>query len=98
MIPGGPPPKRVAVLFTPVEETLRGTHEKMFEELNLAVSARQVLDALAAGGHAVQKFAFGKDPSVLAATLRGFHTDVVFNLSECPMDSAQKEPHGAAFL
>ena len=98
MTPPGLPPKRVAVLFTPVEETLRGTHEKMFEELNLAVSARQVLDALAAGGHAVQKFAFGKDPSVLAATLRGFHTDVVFNLSECPMDSAQKEPHGAAFL
>ena len=91
-------PKRVAVLFTPVEDSLRDAHEKMFEEMNLAVSARQVLDALATGGHAVRKFSFGKDPSLLAAELRGYHTDVVFNLSECPMDSAQKEPHGAAFL
>lgn len=94
----GLPPQRVAVLFTPVEESLKDVPEKMFDELNLAVSAREVLQALAANGHAVRKIRFGIDLSALAYTLREFGTEAVFNLSECPMDSAQKEPHGAAFL
>lgn len=92
------PPKRVAVLFTPVEESLKDVHEQMYNEMNLAVSAREVLQALASRGHAVRKIRFGTDLSALAAALREFGTEAVFNLSECPLDSAQKEPHGAAFL
>lgn len=98
MTPRVRPPKRVAVLFTPVEESLKNTPERMFDELNLAVSAREVLQALASRGHAVKKIRFGADLPALASALREFETEAVFNLSECPMDSAQKEPHGAAFL
>jgi len=92
------PPRRVVVLFTPVEESLKDVPEKMFDEMNLAVSAREVLQALASQGHAVRKVRFGSDLPALAASLREFGTEAVFNLGECPMDSAQKEPHGAAFL
>lgn len=94
----GLPSKRVAVLFTPVEESLKDVPEKMFDELNLAISAREVLQALASQGHAVRKIRFGSDLPALAVALREFGAEAVFNLSECPMDSAQKEPHGAAFL
>jgi D-alanine-D-alanine ligase len=92
------PPARVAVLFTPVEDSLKDVHGKMFDEMNLAVSAREVLQALASRGHAVRKFRFGIDLAALTTALREFGTEAVFNLSECPLDSAQKEPHGAAFL
>jgi D-alanine-D-alanine ligase len=53
---------------------------------------------LTASGHVTRPFTFGKDPAALASSLRAFGTEVVFNLSECPMNSAQKEPHGAALL
>ncbi|GAB4373673.1 MAG: ATP-grasp domain-containing protein [Deltaproteobacteria bacterium] len=92
------PPRRIAVLFTPVEESLKECPERMHDELNLAVSAREVVQALASRGHAVRKIRFGYDLTALSAELREFGTDAVFNLSECPLDSAQKEPHGAAYL
>jgi len=92
------PPRRIAVLFTPVEDSLKDVPERMFDEMNLAVSAREVLQALASRGHAVRKIRFGTDMAALAGELREFGTEAVFNLSECPLDSAQKEPHGAAFL
>ncbi len=92
------PARRVVVLFTPVEDSLKDVPEKMFDEMNLAISAREVLQALASHGHAVRKIRFGADLAALAAELREFGTEAVFNLSECPLDSAQKEPHGAAFL
>jgi len=98
MIARGLPPKRVAVLFSPVEESLKDVQGKMFNEMNLAVSAREVLQALASRGHAVREIRFGTDLAALTTELREFGTEAVFNLSECPMDSAQKEPHGAAFL
>ncbi len=92
------PPKRVAVLYTPVEDTLQGLEEQMRVELDLAVSARQVMTTLAGAGYITQGFTLGKDPAMLASSLRDFEAEVVFNLSECPLNSAQKEPHGAAFL
>ena len=98
MMANGLSPRRVAVLYTPVEDTLKGVQGPMRVEMDLAVSAREVENALAAGGHSARSFTFGMDPAALASSLRGFGAEVVFNLSECPMNSAQKEPHGAAFL
>jgi D-alanine-D-alanine ligase len=91
-------PKRVAVLYTPVEESLEGVEGPMRIEMDLAVSAREVAEAIASWGHTSRCFTFDKDPAALASSLREFEADAVFNLSECPMNSAQKEPHGAAFL
>ena len=94
----GLPPKHVAILYTPVEDSLHGVEGQMRIDLDLAVSARQVMKVLAASGHVTRPFTFGKDPAALASSLREFGTEVVFNLCECPMNSAQKEPHGAALL
>ncbi len=90
--------RRVAVLYTSVVDTLKGLEGKMRVDLDLEVSAREVTDALAAGGHEARYFTFGPDPVALGTALRGYGADAVFNLSECPLDSAQKEPHGAALL
>jgi len=90
--------KRVAVLYTSVVDTLKGVEGKMRVDLDLEVSAREVTEALGAGGHEARYFTFGPDPVALGAALRAYGADAVFNLSECPMDSAQKEPHGAALL
>ncbi len=94
----GFPPKRVAVLYTPVEDTLRDVAGEMRLEMDLAVSAQQVAATLGGQGHDARLFVFGRDLAGLAGALRVFDVEAVFNLSECPMNSAQKEPHGAAFL
>ncbi len=93
-----PARKRVAVLYTSVVDTLKDVEGKMRVDLDLEVSAREVTDALASGGHDARYFTFGPDPVALGAALRAYGADAIFNLSECPMDSAQKEPHGAALL
>ncbi len=90
--------RRVAVLYTSVEETLEGVKGNMRVDLDLAVSAREVAAALASAGYESPTLTFGRDPLALGAALRTFKAEAVFNLSECPLDSAQKEPHGAAFL
>lgn len=90
--------RRIAVLYTPVEDSLAGVEGVMREEMDLAVSARAIAETLASGGHAARCFTFDGDPAALASSLRSFGTDAVFNLSECPLNSAQKEPHGAAYL
>ena len=91
--------KKVAVLYTSVEESLVGVvDEKMRETMDLAVSARAVTDGLNESGVTARYFTFGKDIVGLAESFRSFGADAVFNLSECPLNSAQKEPHGAAFL
>lgn len=91
--------KKVAVLYTSVEESLAGVLDpKMRESMDLAVSARTVTDALGSQGVAARYFSFGRDIVALAESFRSFGADAVFNLSECPLNSAQKEPHGAAFL
>jgi D-alanine-D-alanine ligase len=93
-----PERKRVAVLYTSVVDSLKGIEGKMRLDMDLEVSAREVTEALAAGGHDARYFAFGPDPVALGAALRDHGPDAVFNLSECPLNSAQKEPHGAALL
>ena len=91
--------KKVAVLYTPVAESLAGiADEKMRETMDLAVSARSVTDRLNESGVTARYFTFGKDVVALAESFRSYGADAVFNLSECPMNSAQKEPHGAAYL
>jgi len=90
---------RVAVLYTSVEESLAGIADKeMRETMDLAVSARAVTNGLNESGVAARSFMFGKDILALAESFRSFGADAVFNLSECPLNSAQKEPHGAALL
>lgn len=91
--------KKVAVLYTSVEESLAGiADEKMRETMDLAVSARSVTDGLNASGVTARFFTFGKDIVALAGSFRSFGAEAAFNLSECPLNSAQKEPHGAALL
>ena len=48
---GGPGTRRVAVLYTSVVDTLTGIEGKMRVDMDLEVSAREVTEALAAGGH-----------------------------------------------
>jgi D-alanine-D-alanine ligase len=91
--------RKVAVLYTSVEESLVGVaDEKMRETMDLAVSARAVTDGLNASGVTARYFTFGKDVVALAESFRSFGADAAFNLSECPLNSAQKEPHAAALL
>ncbi|MGE5188920.1 MAG: D-alanine--D-alanine ligase family protein [Gemmatimonadota bacterium] len=90
--------RRVAVLYTSVADSLEGVEGTMRTEMDLAVSAREVAEALAACGEEAHCVTFGRDPVALGRTLRDFGAEAVFNLSECPMNSAQKEPHGAALL
>ncbi len=99
MTPAALEGKKVAVLFTSVEESLSGIMDaRMRESLDLAVSARSVTDVLGRAGIEARPFSFGRDVMVLADSVRAFGADAVFNLSECPMNSAQKEAHGAVFL
>ncbi|MBI5576696.1 MAG: ATP-grasp domain-containing protein [Deltaproteobacteria bacterium] len=96
---GGIAGKKIAVLYTSVEESLAGVEDPgMRESMDLAVSARSVTDALANLGADARYFSFGRDIVALAESFRSFGAEAVFNLSECPLNSAQKEPHGAAFL
>jgi len=89
---------KVAVLYTSVEESLAGADQKMRESMDLAINAHAVTDTLNRAGLTARYFTFGKDIVLLASAFRSFGAEAVFNLSECPLNSAQKEPHGAAFL
>ncbi|MBI5419681.1 MAG: ATP-grasp domain-containing protein [Deltaproteobacteria bacterium] len=90
--------KRVAVLYTSVEESLAGVDARMRETMDLAVNARVITDALNRVGLPARFFTFPRDVVTLADAFRSFGADAVYNLSECPHNSAQKEPHAAAFL
>jgi len=94
----GGPGKRVAVLYTSVEESLKDVPEEKRADMDLAGNARSISEALTLAGHAPRTVTFGIDPVELARSLRSQETEAVFNLSECPQDNAQKEPHGAALL
>jgi hypothetical protein len=81
--------QKVAVLYTSVEESLVGVaDEKMRESMDLAVSARSVANGLNESGVTARYFTFGKDIVALAESFRSYGADAVFNLSECPMNSA----------
>jgi len=90
--------RRAAVLYTPVEASLAGVEGRAREEMDLAVSARAVAEALGDGGVEACVIPFPDDVAALAARLREVRAEAVFNLCECPMNSAQKEAHGAALL
>jgi len=75
---------RVAVLYTSVFEALRDVKEEIREDMDLAINARSVTEALRSAGHDASTHAFGKDPAELISRLRSSGAEAVFNLSECP--------------
>ena len=75
---------RVAVLYTSVFEETRDVKEEIREDMDLAINARSVADALRSVGHDAWTHAFGKDPGELISGLRSSGSEAVFNLSECP--------------
>ncbi len=89
---------RVAVLYTSVFEAMREMKEEIREDMDLAINARSVTEALRTAGHEAWPHVFGKDPGELVAGLRSSGADAVFNLSECPNLSPQKELHACALL
>ncbi len=89
---------RVAVLYTSVFEALHDVREDLREEMGLEVNARTVADALLADGHEAWPHAFGKDTAELISGLAIMKPDVIFNLSECPFLSPEKELHACALL
>ena len=89
---------RVAVLYTSVFEAIKEVREDIREEMDLEVNARTVAGTLAAEGFEAWPHAFGKDVSELVAGLAVMKPDIVFNLSECPFLSPEKEMHACALL
>ena len=89
---------RVAVLYTSVFESIKDVKEENREGMDLAVSAKAVVDALATGGHDAFPVTFGKDPGELISRLRSSGAEAVFNLSECPYLSPEMELHACALL
>ena len=89
---------RVAVLYTSVFEAIKDVKEEIREDMDLAVNARSVAEALRSAGHDAWTHAFGKDPGELISRLRSSGAEAVFNLSECPNLSPEKELHACALL
>jgi len=89
---------RVAVLYTSVFEAIREVKEEIREDMDLAITAKSVTEALRSAGHDAWTQAFGKDPEELISRLRSSGAEAVFNLSECPDLSPEKELHACALL
>jgi D-alanine-D-alanine ligase len=89
---------RIAVLYTSVFESIKDVKEENREDMDLAVSAKAVADALVTGGHDAFTLMFGKDPGELVTRLRSSGAEAVFNLSECPYLSPEMELHACALL
>jgi D-alanine-D-alanine ligase len=89
---------RVAVLYTSVFESIQDVKEENREDMDLAVNARTVADALRSDVLDAWPHAFGKDAGELVSALRAKGTDAVFNLSECPFLAPEKELHAVALL
>ncbi len=89
---------RVAVLYTSVFEALKDVKEEVREDMDLAINARSVTEALRSAGHDAWTHLFGKDPGELVSGLRSSGAEAVFNLSECPNLSPEKELHACALL
>jgi len=89
---------RVAVLYTSVFEALKDVKAEAREDMDLALNAKSVEEALRSGGHDAWTHAFGKDPGELISGLRSSGAEAVFNLSECPNLSPEKELHACALL
>ena len=89
---------RVAVLYTSVFEALKDVKEELREDMDLAITARSVTEALRSAGHDAWTQTFGRDPSELISGLHSSGAEAVFNLSECPNFSPEKELHACALL
>lgn len=89
---------RVAVLYTSVFEALKDVKTDIREDMDLAINARSVTEALRSAGHDAWTHTFGKDPEELISGLRSSGAEAVFNLSECPNLSPEKELHACALL
>ena len=89
---------RVAVLYTSVFEALKDVKEEIREDMDLALNATSVEEALRSGGHDAWSHPFGTDPGELISRLRSSGAEAVFNLSECPNLSPEKELHACAIL
>ena len=89
---------RVAVLYTSVFEATRNVREEIREDMDLAINARSVAEALRSTGHDAWTHTFGMDPGELISGLRSSGAEAVFNLSECPNLSPEKELHACALL
>jgi len=89
---------RVAVLYTSVFEALKDVKAENREDMDLALNAKSVEEALRSCGHDAWSHPFGKDPGGLISRLRSSGTEAVFNLSECPNLSPEKELHACALL
>ena len=89
---------RVAVLYTSVFEALKDVKEELREDMDLAINARSVTEALRSAGRDAWTQTFGKDPGELISALRSSGAEAVFNLSECPNLSPEKELHACALL
>jgi D-alanine-D-alanine ligase len=88
----------VVVLYTSVFESLKDVKEELREDMDLAITAKSVTEALRSAGHDAWAHAFGKDPGELISGLRSSGAEAVFNLCECPNLSPEKEMHACALL
>ena len=93
-----PEKTRVAVLYTSVFESLTEVREDIREDMDLEINARTISETLVAEGFEALPQAFGKDTTELVAGLSRNKPDIVFNLSECPFLSPEKEMHACALL
>jgi D-alanine-D-alanine ligase len=91
-------PLRVAVLYTSVFEALKEVREEIREDMDLEVNARLLAEVLGVCGHEAWPHAFGKDTAELVSAFGVMRPDAVFNLSECPFLSPEKEMHACALL
>ena len=88
-------PLRVTVLYTTATDV---DEDELHLTDDLAATAEAVAKTLRTFRHSVRTQDFGNDPPKLAAQLRAFRPDIVFNLAERPHDSYDKEAHAAALL
>ena len=89
---------RVAVLYTSVFEAIKEVREDIREDMDLAVNAHTISEVLQDEGFEAWPHTFGKDATELAAELNHKKPDIVFNLSECPFFTPEKELHACALL
>jgi D-alanine-D-alanine ligase len=89
---------RIAVLYTSVFEALKDVKEEFREDMDLEVNAKSVMETLRSAGYDAWTHIFGTNPEELVTGLRSSGAEAIFNLSECPNLSPEKELHACALL
>lgn len=92
------PRSRVAVVFTPVEESLKFETEELRASMDIVLTTNDIAEALREAGHGTSVVRFGSDTAAYLSEIAALAPDVVFNLCECPMTQSRMEPHAAALL